>query len=114
MEWYDIPDTERDRISKMSQEDLLNITKHGIQTEWWKFIKTRLSQTLKVTDAEMKKVKGVTLDECIKFASLKALYQTTWELFNLDENMLKMVEVNKNLIPEKKEEINTILIDPMR
>ena len=43
----------------------------------------------------MKKVTASTLDECIKYANLKAIYQTTYELFNLPEFLLKAQDITK-------------------
>jgi len=94
MDWHDIPDSERERTAKLELKDLENILSQAIQSEWWKYFKVRLSQTLKNLDTEMKKKTAKTLDECISYSNQRSMYQSIYEIMNFDTNLLKAKDIS--------------------
>ena len=52
MDWYEITDAEREATQKIHPQELKNLIAQAIDSEWWKYLRVRLSQTLKSTDTQ--------------------------------------------------------------
>jgi hypothetical protein len=77
----------------LSNDDLNNIIKSGIDSEFWKWFRSRMAMTLYITDESLKRLSIDSLDSCISLAKFNATFKAVEELINLPTNVVKSIEV---------------------
>lgn len=98
MEWYELSKEEVDRYNNLPPEEVKNIINQGIQTEFWKYFRAKLSNTLKSADVNLKRRKVQIQDDLISLAIWQTIYKTAEEVFSFPENTLKAIESSKNTV----------------
>lgn len=82
MEWRDCQ-TDIDRFSKMTNEEIAVLVKAGEQTEFWKYLRSRLAITLMSMEQNLVRTRVASLDDTVKLARFAEAYKTAEEIFNL-------------------------------
>lgn len=91
MEYFELPKEELERYNNLSNEDIKNIVRDGLNSEFWKFVRVKLANTLKSVDANLKRRQARTLDQLVELGMLNSIYKTNEELFNMPEMILGVI-----------------------
>lgn len=95
MEWYELPQEEVDRYNNLPSEEVKNIINQGIQTEFWKLFRARLSNTLRSADLNLKRRKVASQDDLISLGIWQTIYKTAEEQFSFPENTLAAIKASE-------------------
>jgi DNA-directed RNA polymerase alpha subunit len=94
------------RYYNLSNDDMCNIIKSGIDSEFWKLLRSKIAMSLYITDQSLKRLSIDSLDACISLAKFNATYKALEELLQFPSNYLKSIEMMKQM--ETKKQTNTI------
>lgn len=82
MEWRDCQG-DIDRFNKMTNEEICLVVKAGEQSEFWRYVRSRLAITLMSMEQNLIRTRVSSLDDTVKLARFAEAYKTAEEIFNL-------------------------------
>ena len=97
LEWIDWDKVSKDEIDKymnLRLTELKNIVRNGMETEFYKLLRARLAQTLRITEKQLdpKQIKINDMDTLIKLVKWNTMFKTVEEIYNFPLNILKVKE----------------------
>jgi hypothetical protein len=87
MEWRECK-TEIEQYRNMSIEEKELIVKTGMQSDFWKFLRSQLANTLSILETNLIRTRVNSLDDTMKLARFAEAYKTVEELFNTPDMIL--------------------------
>ena len=81
MEWRDCKE-DMERFNRMTLEEVGILVKGGEQTEFWKFLRSRMAQTLMSLETNLIRTRVNSLDDAMKLARFAEAYKSVEEVFN--------------------------------
>ena len=82
MEWRDCKE-DIARFNNMTSEEVRILVKGGEQTEFWKFLRSRLAQSLMSLETNLLRTRVNSLDDAMKLARFAEAYKSVEEIFNI-------------------------------
>lgn len=79
---------EIEQYNQMKPEEIQAIVKTGVETEFWKWYRSRIALMLATAEASLLRGETLTLDSLVKNAGLSAVYKQLEQLFNTPEYVL--------------------------
>jgi hypothetical protein len=74
--------------NQRSEEELKNIVKSGIDSEFWKWFRSRIALLIATAEASLLQGEVTTQDALLKVASMNAVYKQLYHLYNTPEYIL--------------------------
>jgi len=87
MEWRDLKD-EIEHYNTLSTEEIKQIVQSGVDTEFWKWFRSRIAMVLATAEASLLEGEEIGLDDTLKAVRMRAIYKQTKQLFNTPEYVL--------------------------
>ena len=99
MEWRDCKE-DIERFNKMTQEEIGLLVKAGEQSEFWKYVRSRLAITLMSMEQNLVRTRVASLDDTVKLARFAEAYKTAEEIFNLPNYVLNTIKLSALKTPQ--------------
>ena len=84
------------KLAKENPTYIKQLCMAGMKTEFWKFVRCRLQQTLDSAEANTLRKNISTMDDTISLAKWIAIYKTADELLNFLNNVVS-IEIKTNV-----------------
>ncbi len=101
MDYRDISQEEIDKYNKLDFEEVRNIVKMGINTEFWRLMQSRLALTLKSAELNLLRKNLCNQNDLIDLARWQTIFKCTEEIFNWPDTIIKAKEAPKTAIKKK-------------
>jgi len=86
--WRDYVD-EIEHYNNLSEKEIKEVVQSGINTEFWKWFRSRIALLLQVSEASILRGETLTLDTMVRLAGLSATHKQLDALFHTPERVLK-------------------------
>jgi len=99
MEWRECQ-VDIDRFNKMTIEEIAIIVKAGEQSEFWKYVRSRLAITLMSCEQNLIRTRVNSLDDTIKLARFAEVYKSADEIFNIPNMVTGALKLSARPTPQ--------------
>jgi len=86
-DWRDVK-AEIEHYNTLPVDEIKAIVKSGIETEFWKWYRSRIALMLATAEASLLRGETLTIDSLVRNAGLSAVYKQLEQLFNTPEYVL--------------------------
>lgn len=104
MEWRDVKD-QIEEYNNKSTEEIQQIVKSGVDTEFWKWFRSRIALILLTTESALLSSEVTSLDSALKLGNLNAVYKQLNHLFRTPEFVLAYKQPPAQAKPPKSAKI---------